>query len=63
MVSCKLNSARSHSVLLHLHDTVSVPHDLGERCVAWAGLALVLADDEDGAGGVGAGHHTLQKNV
>jgi hypothetical protein len=49
-------TARPHSVLLHLHGPVAVPHDPGERCVAGAGLVFVLADDEDGAGGVGAGH-------
>jgi hypothetical protein len=56
VIATKLNRARSHSQLLHLHGPVTVPYDPGERCVAGAGLALVLTDYEDGAGGVGAGH-------
>lgn len=49
-------TARPHSVLLHLHGPIPVPHAPGERCVTGAGLILVLTYDPDGAGGVRAGH-------
>lgn len=55
-VSGKLNRARSHSKLLHLHGPVTVPHDPRVGSVAGAGTGLLLASDPIGAGGVGAVH-------